>query len=240
MTTGTVTVDTRDGAMRLYEARPDGAARGAVVVIQEAFGVNAYVERVAQRAAAAGYHAVAPDLFHRTGAGALPYGDHSVVLPHIAELDDDRLLTDVDATFAHLASEGWQPASIGMVGFCIGGRIAFLAAARRTFGAAVGFYGGGIVTAAERFADRLPSLLPLAASLATPWLGLFGDHDHTIPVADVERLREALATASVPTAIVRYPDAGHAFACDDRPEYDAAAADDGWARTLDWFELHLR
>jgi carboxymethylenebutenolidase len=239
MRTERAVVETRDGPMAVLSASPDAEPRGAVVVVHEAFGLNAYIERVARQAAERGYAAVAPNFFHRTTAGPIPYGDHALVLPHIEELSDERLLTDIDATFAHLSGAGWRPESVGMVGFCIGGRTTFLAAVERSFGAAVGLYGGGIVTPAARFADRLPGLLPAAAGLRTPWLGLFGDLDHTIPVEDVEKLRAELASAPVETEIVRYGDAGHAFHCDERPGYVAAAATDAWARTLTWFERHL-
>jgi carboxymethylenebutenolidase len=237
--TGRTTVETDDGSMALFSARPDGGARGAVVVVHEAFGVNPYIERVARQVAGSGYVAVAPNLFHRTTAGCIPYGDHALVLPHIDGVSDERLLMDIDATFVHLARAGWQPESVGMVGFCIGGRITFLAAAERSFGAAAGLYGGGIVTPAERFAVSLPSLLPAAGGLRTPWIGLFGDLDQTIPVEDVEKLRAELALAHVATEIVRYRDAGHAFHCDERPGYVAAAATDAWARTLAWFDRYL-
>jgi carboxymethylenebutenolidase len=239
MTTDRIVVETRDGPMAVFSASPALKPRAAVVVVHEAFGLNPYIERVARQAADRGYAAVAPNLFHRTTAGCIPYGDHAFVLPHIEEVSDERLLADIDATFAHLSGAGWRPESVGMVGFCIGGRITFLAAAERSFGAAVGLYGGGIVTPAARFADRLPSLLPAAGGLRTPWLGLFGDLDHTIPVEDVETLRAELAPAPVETEIVRYGDAGHAFHCDERPGYVPAAAVDAWARTLAWFDRHL-
>ncbi len=110
-------------------------------------------------------------------------------------------------------------------------------AVRRALGAAVGFYGGGIVTA------RIGNFQPLvgeAAGLQTPWLGLFGDKDASIPVADVEQLREALDRGTATAhEVVRYAEAEHGFHCDERPSYDGAAAKDGWARTLDWFRRHL-
>lgn len=236
MNTRTLELDTVHGPMPLYEARPDVDARGAVVVIQEAFGVNDYIEDVARRFADAGYHAVAPHLFHRAGGGTVPYGDFSKVLPMYEQLDDDGILVDIDATRERLHAAGWDDAQLGIVGFCFGGRVTFLVALRRRLGAAVGFYGGGIVTA--RF-PQFPALVGEAPDLHTPWLGLFGDRDKSIPVADVERLREALRAASVPTEIVRYQDAGHGFHCDQRDVYDETAAKDAWDRTLAWFDAHL-
>ena len=122
-------------------------------------------------------------------------------------MSDDGILMDVDAAVAHLEGAGFQASQIGIVGFCFGGRVSFLTAVRRKLGAAVGFYGGGLVSA--RF-PIFPALVGEAAHLLTPWLGLFGDQDESIPVADVEQLRETLAReANVPNEIVRYADAKH-------------------------------
>jgi carboxymethylenebutenolidase len=236
MQTRTVEVPTPDGPMAVYEAVPDGGAGRAVVVIQEAFGVNSHIEDVTRRFAAVGYHAVAPHLFHRTGDGVVPYGEFAKVLQHVAALSDEAFLADVDAALAHLAEVGIPAARTGIVGFCMGGRVTFLVAARRLLGAAVGFYGGGIVT--QRF-PQFPPLVGEATTLKTPWLGLFGGRDESIPVADVERLEAELKNAPVPTEVVLYPDAGHGFFCDQRDAYHAEAAADAWARTLAWLARHL-
>jgi carboxymethylenebutenolidase len=234
-------VDTRtlvaaDGPMPLYEARPEGDARGAVVVVQEAFGVNSYIEDVTRRFADAGYHAVAPHLFHRSGGGTAPYDDFAKVIPLYEHLDDDGILVDIDATREHLHAAGWGDSAVGTVGFCFGGRVTFLVALRRQLGAAVGFYGGGIVT--QRF-PQFPPLVDDVSKLQTPWLGLFGDRDQSIPVEDVEQLRDGLKSSPVPTEIVRYSEAGHGFHCDQRDAYDETAAKDGWNRALAWFQTHM-
>ena len=141
---------------------------------------------------------------------------------------DASILTDVDSALAHLRAERYADGQIGIVGFCFGGRVSFLVALRRALGAAVGFYGGGLVNA--RF-PQFPALVDEVASLQTPWLGLFGDQDASIPVADVETLRAALAAvAPVDTEIVRYPDAGHGFHCDRRDDYRPDDAADAWRR----------
>src|SRR5262249_13564149 len=127
----TIELDTPHGPMLLYEVRPDGSARGAVIVIQEAFGVNAHIEDVTRRFADTGYHAVAPHVFHRAGGGTAPYGDFSKVLPLYEHLDDAGILVDVDATREHLHAAGWDDSRIGIVGFCFGGRVTFLVALRR-------------------------------------------------------------------------------------------------------------
>jgi carboxymethylenebutenolidase len=233
-----VTLQTSDGPMRGYEAIPDGDATGAIVVVQEAFGVNPHIEDVTRRAAAAGYHAVAPDFFHRSGAGCVvEYGNFEKVMQYFQDLSGDAaILTDVGAALDHLHSEGFADTRIGIVGFCFGGRVTFLTALHHALGAAVGFYGGGIVTG--RF-PQFPPLVSEVGSLQTPWLGLFGDQDGSIPVDDVEALRGELSKAKVDTEIVRYADAGHGFHCDKRPDYRPDEAADAWKRTLDWFGSHL-
>jgi carboxymethylenebutenolidase len=238
MPSAAYTLDTADGPMGLHEAVPDHRPfRGAVIVIQEAFGVNDHIKDIAGRLAAAGYHAVAPEMFHRTGGGTVPYDDFDATRVHFAGLSDKGILNDVDGALGYLRSAGWADAQIGLVGFCMGGRVSFLVAARRRIGASVGFYGGGIVTARM---PNLPALVDEAPSLATPWLGLFGDADGGIPVEDVEALRAALAAAPVPSDVVRYPGAGHGFNNDQRTSaFHAEAAADGWSRTLDWFGKHL-
>ena len=97
----TITLQTADGPMELYEAVPEGgtsAARGAVIVVQEAFGVNEHIESVADRLAERGFHAVAPHFFHRAGGGTVPYGDFSKVIPKYEHLNDEGILVDLDAS----------------------------------------------------------------------------------------------------------------------------------------------
>jgi carboxymethylenebutenolidase len=235
--TGDLSISTADGPMRSYEAVPDDPPTAAIVVIQEAFGVNQHIEDVTRRFATAGYHAIAPDLFHRTGGGTVDYGDFGAVIPHFVGIgSDEAILADVDAALDYLRGVGFADRRIGIVGFCFGGRVSFLTASNRSIGAAVGFYGGGIVTA--RF-PQFPALIDGAATMDTPWLGLFGDRDEGIPVDDVEQLRKALTDAPVPADVVRYADAEHGFHCDARESYNPAAAADAWSRTIEWFGHHL-
>jgi carboxymethylenebutenolidase len=236
MSEAMIELDTPDGTMAVYEATPDGDVRGAVIVIQEAFGVNEHIQDVTRRFATAGYHAVAPALFHRAGGGTAGYDDFAKVMPLFEGVNDDGILSDVDSTIAHLEAQGFERSKIGIVGFCFGGRVTFLVAARRALGAAVGFYGGGIAAAGGL---PFPPLIDESATLQTPWLGLFGDLDKGISVESVEALRTALGDAKVDTDIVRYPDADHGFHCDARGSYHAESAADGWQRTLEWFARHL-
>lgn len=215
--------------------QPTTPATGGVIVVQEAFGVNEHIEDIGRRLAAAGWLAVIPHLFHRTGDPQLDYDDIQAVIPHMAELNAEGIAADLDVAEAILTEAGISPARTGAVGFCMGGTVAFATAATRPLGAAVSFYGGGITTG--RFGYE--PLVDLAPKLQAPWLGLFGDEDKGIPVEDVELLRAAAATSAQETEVVRYADAGHGFNCDRRSSYHEASATDAWARTLAWFDRHL-
>ncbi len=181
MSTAEISIQTDDGPMPTFEASPDGEPRGAVVVIQEAFGVTGHIEDVARRLADAGWLAVAPALFHRQGSPVLGYDEFDKVMPVMSALSAGGLATDLAATFDHLETAGSAPHRTGIVGFCMGGTVAFYAATLRPIGAAVTFYGGGV--SQGRFG--LPSLVELAPSLRVPWLGLYGDLDQGIPVEDI-------------------------------------------------------
>ena len=235
-TSAHITITTPDGPMPAYESSPDGGADGAVVVVQEAFGVTTHIEHIVDRLAAAGWHAVAPAFFHRQGAPVIAYDDLESVMPVMGQLTAEGIADDLNATFDHLEAAGFPAERTGIVGFCMGGSVAFYAATMRALGAAVTFYGGGVTTG--RFG--LPSLVDLAPDLKAPWLGLYGDLDQGIPPHDVEQLRQAASGAAVDTDIVRYAEAQHGFNCDDRPAaFNEAAAADGWDRTLRWFDRYL-
>lgn len=214
---------------------PGGARKGGVVVVQEAFGVNDHIVDVAGRVAAAGYLAVVPHLFHRSGDPVLPYDDLSQVMPHFVALTAEGILADVDVALAHLAESGIGPARVGVVGFCMGGTVALAVATRRDVGAAVTFYGGGLSAGRCGF----DPLIEEAPHLRAPWLGLFGDLDEGIPVDDVERLRAAAAASGQVTEVVRYAAAGHGFHCDQRESYHEPSARDAWSRTIGWLDAHL-
>lgn len=230
-----VTISTPDGDMPAAVAVPDRRPRGAVVVIQEAFGLTDHIVDLTGRLAADGWLAVAPALFHRQGAPTFDYGDYAALMPVIQELTGPGIESDVGATLAHVAAEGIAPEQTGIVGFCMGGAVALHAATRFPLGAAVTFYGGGV--AEGRFG--LEPLVELAPRLQAPWLGLYGDLDTGIPVEQVEALRAAAATAPVETELVRYAEAEHGFNCDARPSHHPEAAADAWARMLAWFDRHL-
>lgn len=209
--------------------------RGGVVVVQEAFGVNAHIEDVCARFARAGWTAVAPHLFWRIGDPVFDYTDRERVMPAMATLDASGLTEDVDAALDEVGARGAAPDRTGIVGFCMGGSVALATGVRLRLGAAVTFYGGGVLEG--RFG--MEPLVHQAPRLQTPWLGLYGDADAGIPVEQVEDLRRAASQAAVDTEVVRYPDAGHGFHCDVRGSYHEPSAHDAWARTLGWLQAHI-
>jgi carboxymethylenebutenolidase len=230
------TIATPDGDMELSVAGDPASPSGAVVVIQEAFGLTAHIERCVQRMADAGFYAVAPALFHRTTAESFAYDNFDAIRSHMEALSAEGITTDLSATVGHLDELGFGVARRGIIGFCMGGSVALVAGTLGEFGAAVTFYGGGVTTGRFGFAP----LVELAPKLTCPWLGCFGDLDKGIAVDDVEQLRAAAARAKVETEVVRYADADHGFNCEDRPAvYNEKAAADAWAHSVAFFTAHL-
>ncbi|MBC6463806.1 dienelactone hydrolase family protein [Actinomadura sp. HBU206391] len=229
-------IETTDGPMPTLIGRPSTPPRGAVIVIQEAFGLTGHIQSVCDRLAEAGWLALAPGIYHRDGNVTFDYADLPPALEVMNRLNPSGLSTDLEATYGHLESEGFTAERIGIVGFCMGGAISMWAGTGDRVAAVVTWYGGGV--AKGRFG--LPPLIDLAPSLNRPWLGLYGDLDHSIDPADVTRLGESVNSAPVTTELIRYPDAGHGFNCDDRADhYQPRAAADAWTRMLAWFERYV-
>lgn len=235
MTSEWLTVTTVDGPMRVYAARRTNAPKRAVVVLQEAFGVNNHIQDISRRFAARGYLALAPDLFHRTDVAELPYDNHAEAMPLIAAIGPDQIITDVHAVLAHLRTDaGIEPDRTAIAGFCFGGRAAFTAATAITgLAAAIVFYGPGIAAGPHAVLDRVESV-------TAPLVLHVGAEDPTIPAEHVEKIDHALRAAGVTFEQFVYPGAGHAFACDARPHmFSESAAEVAWERTFAFLAKHL-
>jgi carboxymethylenebutenolidase len=215
---------------RAYVARPAaaGAAPG-VVLIQEAFGVNAYICSEVRRLAAAGYVAIAPDLYR---GETLDYRDKSEAAEKMKTQPDAFMIGEIGAAIAYLdADPGVAHGGYGVVGFCMGGRLAFLTAAEfpdRIRAAAI-FYGGGIAPAV---ASRRPALGARVLDLEARLLFNYGADDASIAPDEHARLAEALSAAKLRYTIDVYAGAPHAFANRVRESYRPAAAEAAWAATL--------
>jgi carboxymethylenebutenolidase len=229
----TVSLTVGDGTtMAAVVARPQsGGPWPGLLVLQEAFGVNAHIRDVTRRFAAQGYVAIAPELFHRTGPGFQgSYGDFDAVRAHIGALTEDGLRDDVTTAYDWLGTQATvKPGAIAAVGFCLGGRVAFLANAALPLSAAVSFYGAGIA----------PALLAHAAGLHGSMLFFWGGRDQHIDAAQRRAVVDALTTAGRPFMNVEIADADHGFFCDQRPSYHAVAAGLAWDLTLAFLRTHL-
>ena len=240
MTQQTLTLQTADGPMHAYRVAPDGAGRlPAMLVIQEAFGVNHHIRNVCHRIAEHGYVALAPELFHRTGHGLdLGYTDMAQVMPHFSTLTNAGIRMDIDAGLAALrADTRVDPARIGVIGFCVGGFSTVLAAEHTDAKTFVAFYGGGILRARPNIA--LTPLIEDAGLIRQPILLIFGGQDQSIPPEDVKAIDERLTALGKAHRVVTLPDGGHGFACDDRAAYHQPSSDEAWKVTYDWLSRHL-
>lgn len=211
-----------------YEARPSGPVNGAVVVLQEIFGVNAHIRAIAEGFAADGYLALAPATFHRVKAHVeLGYTADDIAAgvtlkAAVEGLPAPGVMPDIQAAIDHASSFG----KVGMVGYCWGGLLTWRAASLLSgISAAVPYYGGGMTSATE-----------LARKPKCPVLVHFGDNDQSIPMDGVKAFQQAQAQSAVEVNIYA---AGHGFNCDHRGAYEASAAALARQRTLSFFAKHL-
>ncbi|WP_018637692.1 dienelactone hydrolase family protein [Parafrankia elaeagni] len=210
------------------------AARGAVIVLADARGITGYVLSVCEQLRDEGWLALTPHLYHRDGTAEVPVAEGAAKM---RTLTADGIAADLDACLEHLAAAGFPPGRTAVIGFCMGGTAAFLTAARRRLGAAVSFYGGAVT---EPYWSGAPPLLDVAGRLRTPWLGLYGENDTWVTLEEIGRLRAAVAGASVPTELISYPGAQHAFHTPERPStHHPQAARDAWDRMLRWLATHV-
>ena len=209
-------------ALSAWLAAPAGQPRGAIVVVQEIFGVNHHIRSIADRFAAEGYLAIAPATFDRVEKGVeLAYDQPGMTRGRdiVGKVTREGAIADITAAVQRAAGAG----KVGVVGFCWGGTMAWLASAQIDgVAAAVGYYGGGVIGLKD-LKPRVPTMLH------------FGEQDGHIPMAGVREVE----AAHPETPIYVYP-AGHGFNCDERGSYDAPSATLAWGRTLDLFGKTLR
>lgn len=215
-----VRVTAADGhGLDAYLAEPKGKAQGGVVVVQEIFGVTDHIKRVADQYAAEGFKAIAPAMFDRLEPGiTLPYSEIQQGLALMRQLAWPNTLADVEAAVERVSDAG----GTAVVGFCWGGTVAHVAASELALDAAVSYYGGGVA----KMLDKNPQC---------PIMYHFGDQDHSISLADVERIKKTYPNS----ALHVYKGAGHGFNCDERASYDAASATLARERTLAFLVAHL-
>jgi carboxymethylenebutenolidase len=206
-----------------YRAEPATAPKGAVVVIQEIFGVNHHIRTICDRFAGNGYVAIAPAIFDRIEpnfqSGYSPE-EIAVARKFVANPDWTAMLRDSQAAIDAVKDVG----PVGIIGFCLGGSVAYAAATKLSgLSAAIGYYGGAIV----RFADDTPKV---------PTQLHFGEKDAGIPLSDVDLIRAKRPDVEIHV----YPGAQHGFNCDERASYDPANAGIAKQRSLDFLATHLK
>ena len=228
---GRVTLKVSDGSeMNAHTARSKDAPTKGIVVIQEAFGVNDYIRRITRRFADQGYLAIAPELFHRTASGFdADYVKKEGVSENMAALTDEGIVADLKASYDWLVGEGIPNDKIAVIGFCMGGRAAFLANATLPLAAAVSFYGGGT-----------DSLLSRVQNISGPMLFFWGEKDTHIPLEQRQAVLGAMKNTGKSFEYEVFPEAGHGFACDARDAYHKPSADAAWVLADAFLAEHLK
>jgi carboxymethylenebutenolidase len=243
ITSGMVDVPAESGVMRAYVARPQsGGKHPGVVVVQEAFGLNDHIKAVAARVAGEGYAAIAPDLYYREQRAVVGYDNLSEAIRLMSGLWDEKIVADMKGAIDYLKGQAFVRSDrIGVTGFCMGGRVTFLTACRNPdVKAAVPFYGGGIGSVMQP-GERTPKApLEYADGLRCPMLLFFGENDPFIPLDEVAKIKQRLASLKKNAETIVYPGAPHGFFCNERDSYRAEAAADAWERLKRFFATHLQ
>jgi carboxymethylenebutenolidase len=234
LTAGDARIKVADGEMPGYFARPKGVRNPPVVLVaMEIFGLHEYIKDVTRRLAKLGAFAVAPDYYFRKGVDLTKISDIPQLLPIVNSKPDAELFSDLDSTVAWAKAEGGDTGRLGIIGFCRA--VWEYAAHNAALKAGVAFYGPP--------ADPPSAIWPknpieLAPDMKAPVLGLYGEADTGIPVADVEALKAALAANKKTAEFKIYPGAPHGFHADYRASYRKKAAEDAWSRMQAWFKKY--
>lgn len=242
LSTLTHQLETEDGkSMPVYIATPKEAGpHPALVVVHEAFGLNKHIKDLTSRLAAEGYVAAAPDLFFREVTNTLSYNQLPEARELMARMADDVIVRDVQNVLNHLHAQSSVKANkIGIIGWCWGGRIAFLAGCLVPGLKAVALYYAGRIVQKPTINSPVPPI-DMAQGIQCPILGIFGAEDQNPSLNDVSQIEAKLKQHGKTYDFKIYPAAGHGFFCNERPSYRKEAADDAWGRTLAFFARHLK
>ncbi|HXX82108.1 MAG TPA: dienelactone hydrolase family protein [Thermodesulfovibrionales bacterium] len=234
------TVLSGDFPVPVYEARPAAPGKYPIlVVIPEIFGMHEHIKDVTRRFAKEGYLSITFEPYAREG-GVLNLPDIPAVRKVADSVPDARVMADLDAIVAYAKQEpAARPDRIGVTGFCRGGMYALLYAAHsHELNAAVAWYGQ--IRPEKKEGIRTAGPLDVAAQIRPPVLGLYGEADLGIPVADVKEMEAALRAAGRTAEFVLYPGAPHAFFADYRPSYRPDTAKDAWNRCTAWLGKYLK
>ena len=239
LTAADAKVKTADGEMPVYYARPANAQNPPVVLVaMEIFGLHEYIKDVTRRLAKLGAFAIAPDYYFRSGEDLTKITDQPKLMPLVNKKPDAELFSDLDATVVWAKSQGGDTNRLGIIGFCRGGRTVWEYSAHSGgLKAGVAFYGSLMDPEAQK-AIWPKSPLERAPELKAPVLGLYGEADQGIPLAQVETLKTVLQGAGKTFEIKVYPGAPHGFHADYRPSYRKEAAEDAWNQMIAWLKKY--
>ncbi|MBW4505235.1 MAG: dienelactone hydrolase family protein [Scytonematopsis contorta HA4267-MV1] len=235
-----VKVPSRDLEIDAYLATPSIEGKfAAVIVVQEIFGVNSHIRDVTERIAKLGYVAIAPAMFHRVAPGFdVGYSPEDIQLgvQYMQQTKAGEILSDIEATIAYLKTlPNVKADTIGTIGFCFGGHVAYMAATLPDIKATASFYGGGIATSS--FGGDSPTINRTSEIKGTVYT-FFGTRDSSIPQEQNQHIEAELKKHSIDHRVFRY-DAEHGFFCDQRSSYNAQAASDAWEHVIELFQSKL-
>ena len=235
---GEVQVPVADGHIPAYRAMPDApGSHPVVLVVQEIFGVHEHIRDVCRRLAKQGYLAIAPDLYVRQGDVSQLADIPEIFSKVVLKVPDAQVCADLDAALAWARASGHASSDrAGLVGFCWGGRVAWVYAAHNPkLSAAVSYYG---LLEGMKSEIRPADPLDLATGLKVPVLGLYAGHDDYVQPAAIDHMRAGLMRSGSGSEIVVFPNVDHGFNADYRPTYDESAARYAWKLAGDWFCDH--
>jgi len=234
---GDAKVKVTDGELPVYYAKPANAQNPPVILVaMEIFGLHEYIKDVTRRLAKLGAFAIAPDYYFRKGVDLTKISEIPQLLPIVNTKPDAELLSDLDATVQWAKSQGGNTQRLGIMGFCRGGRTVWVYSAHNPgLKAGVAFY-GTVVDPANPVWQKSPT--QLAPEMKAPVLGLYGEADAGIPVAQVEQIKADLAAAHKTAEFKIYPGAPHGFHADYRASYRKEAAEDAWNQMQAWFKKY--
>jgi len=239
LTVGEAKVKVSDGEMPAYFARPATVQSPPVILVaMEIFGLHEYIKDVTRRLAKLGAFAVAPDYYFRKGVDLTKITEIPQLMPLVNSKPDAELIADLDATVAWAKAQGGDTGRLGIMGFCRGGRTVWeYSAANPNLKSGVAFYGP--LVDPEPLKGIWPkSATDLAADMKAPVLGLYGEADQGIAVAQVEAMKAKLQAAGKKAEFKIYPGAPHGFHADYRPSYRKEAAEDAWSQMAAWFKAN--
>lgn len=235
-----VKINNGDLQIDAYLAEPVSEGKfGAIIVVQEIFGVNSHIRDVTERIAKLGYIAIAPAMFQRTAPGLdVGYSQEDIELgiKYLQQTKQEEIFSDIKATIAYLKTlPNVKADAIGTIGFCFGGHVAYMAATLPDIKATASFYGGGIATSS--FGGDAPTITHTSEIKGIIY-AFFGNKDSSIPQEQNQQIEAQLKKHHINHRVFRY-DAEHGFFCDQRASYNPTAAADAWEHVVELFENHL-